>query len=332
MMLSAVGLIVTLVLGILAAPPASDAQQAGKVPRIGYLGIPRGDSPRAQYLLGVFQQGLRDHGWVEGQNLAIEWRFADGRAERLPDLAAELVRLGVDVLVTSSGDPAIRALKQATSTIPIVMAVSVDPVGTGLVASLARPGGNITGLSIMAAEVGGKRLELLKQAVPQASRVAVLWNASHPGKELEWQDTQVAARALGVTLHAVEVRGPADFDGAFGAIASERPDALITFADPLTLTHQRQIVDFATQHQLPMISEIQEFAEAGGLMTYGASLPALFRRAAYYVDRILKGVKPADLPVEQPMKFELVINLQAAKALSLTIPPALVFQADEVIR
>jgi putative ABC transport system substrate-binding protein len=283
-------------------------------------------------LLGVFQQGLRDHGWVEGQNLAIEWRFADGRAERLPDLAAELVRLGVDVLVTSSGDPAIRALKQATSTIPIVMAVSVDPVGTGLVASLARPGGNITGLSIMAAEVGGKRLELLKQAVPQASRVAVLWNASHPGKELEWQDTQVAARALGVTLHAVEVRGPADFDGAFGAIASERPDALITFADPLTLTHQRQIVDFATQHQLPMISEIQEFAEAGGLMTYGASLPALFRRAAYYVDRILKGVKPADLPVEQPMKFELVINLQAAKALSLTIPPALVFQADEVIR
>jgi len=332
MNLSAVGLIVTLVLGILAAPLASHAQQAGKVPRIGYLSVPRADSPRAQYLLGVLQQGLRDHGWVEGQNLAIEWRFADGRAERLPDLAAELVRLGVDVLVTSSGDPAIRALQQATSTIPIVMAVSVDPVGTGLVASLARPGGNITGLSIMAAEVGGKRLELLKQAVPQASRVAVLWNPAHPGKEIEWQDTQVAARALGVTLHAVEVRDPADFDGAFVAIARERPDVLIVFTEVLTLTHQRQIVDFATQHRLPMISESREFAATGGLMTYGASLPALFRRAAYYVDRILKGAKPADLPIEQPTKFELVINLKTAQVLGLTIPPALLFQADEVIR
>jgi putative ABC transport system substrate-binding protein len=332
MNLSAVGLIVTLIFAPLAAPLACAAQQAGKVPRIGFLALPGIDSPRAQYLLGMFRQGLREHGWVEGQNIAIEWRSAEGKAERLPDLAAELVRLRADVLVTSSGDPAIRALKHATSTIPIVMAVSVNPVGTGLVASLARPGGNLTGLSIMAAEVGGKRLELLRQAVPNASRVSVLWNTAHPGKDLEWQDTQVAARALGVTLHSVEVRGPADFDSAFAAIARERPDLLIVFTEVLTLTHQRQIVDFATQHRLPMISESREFAEAGGLMTYGASLPALLRRAAYYVDRILKGTQPADLPVEQPTKFELVINLKTAKALGITLPPALIFQADEVIR
>jgi putative ABC transport system substrate-binding protein len=205
-------------------------------------------------------------------------------------------------------------------------------VATGLVASLARPGGNITGLKIQAAEVGGKRLELLKEAVPQASRVAVLWNAGYPGKASELENTQVAARALGVMLHSVEVRGPGDFDAAFAAIAGRRPDALITFSDALTLNHQRRIVDFATQHRLPMISEGKEFAVAGGLMTYGASLPDLFRRAAYYVDRILKGAKPGDLPVEQPVKFELVINLKTAKALGLTIPPALLFQADEVIR
>ena len=337
MTLRTIGLIVALVtlivaLGLLAMPLAAGAQQPKKIPRIGILGFARADDQRAQYGRELYRQGLREFGWVEGQNITIEWRNAEERAERFPDLAAELVRLGVDVLVTSAGDAAIRALKHATSTIPIVMAVSGDPVVSGHVASLARPGGNITGLSIQAAEVGGKRLELLKTAVPQASRVAVLWNAASPDKKLEWEDTQAAARALGVTLHSVEVRGPDDFDGAFATILAEPPDALVVFSDALTLTHQLRIVDFATQHRLPMVSEGKEFAVAGGLMTYGASLPALIRRSAYYVDRILKGAKPADLPVEQPMKFELVINLKAAQALDLTIPPILLFQADEVIR
>ncbi len=325
---SAIGCIVMLTLSLLAAPLASEAQQAGKIRRIGFLTISR---PGAQHLFDAFQQGLRELGWVEGQNLAIEWRRRGERAEPLPDLAAELVQLKVEVIVTSS-EPMIRTAMQATNTIPIVMAVSAAPVETGLVASLARPGGNVTGLSIQAAEVGGKRLELLKEAVPHAARLAVLWNAANPAKVLEWQDIQVAAQTLGVTLYSVEVRGPDDFDGAFAAIARERPDALIVFTEPLTLRHQRPIVDFATQHRLPTISEGREFADAGGLMTYGASLPALYRRAAYYVDRILKGATPADLPVEQPTKFELVINLKTAQALGITIPPTLLFLADEVIK
>jgi putative ABC transport system substrate-binding protein len=268
---------------------------------------------------------------VEGQNIAIEERWAEGRPERFPALAAELVRLSVDVLV-GGGNQAIQALRHATSTIPIVMAVSSDPVGVGLVTSLARPGGNITGVSIQAAEVGGKRLELLKEAVPRASRVAVLWNAADASKTSELHDTQVAAHAFGMTLYSAEVRGPNDFDSAFAVILRERPDALLTFSDPLTLNHQRRIVDFAARHRLPLMSEAKEFAEAGGLMTYGASLPALVRRAAYYVDRILKGSKPADLPVERPTKFELVLNLKTAKALGITMPPSLLLLADEVIQ
>jgi putative tryptophan/tyrosine transport system substrate-binding protein len=312
---------------------AAAAPPRGKVFRIGWLSAFPPDAVDSHgQSWAAFKQGLREHGWIEGQNLVIEWRYGEGTLDQLPALAAELVRLGVDVLVTGGGEPAIRALKHATSTIPIVMAVSADPVATGLVASLARPGGNVTGLSIQAAEVGGKRLALLKEAMPQASRVAILWNAAYPGKALEWQDTQVAARALGVTLQSVEVRGPDDFDVAFAAIARARPDALLTFSDPLTLAHRTQIVEFAAQNRLPLMSEIKAFAEAGGLMTYGASLPDLFRRAADYVDRILKGAKPADLPIEQPMKFELVINLRTAQALGLTIPPTLLFQADEVIR
>jgi putative ABC transport system substrate-binding protein len=303
-----------------------------KVRRIGYLGKCHGHGSRSQYFLDALRHGLRELGWVEGQNLVIEWRFAEGRDERLPELAAELVRLGVEVIVTGGGEPVVRALMHATSTMPIVMAVSVAPVEAGLVASLARPGGNVTGLSIQAAETGGKRLELLKEAVPQATRMAVLWNAAHPGKDLEWHYTQVAAQALGVTLHSIEVRRPDEVDGALAAVAAERPDALIVFSEPLTLGHQRRIVDFATQHKLPMISETSEFAEAGGLMTYGASLSALFRRAAYYVDRILKGAQPSELPVEQPTVFELVINLKTARTLGLTLPPTLLFQADRVIQ
>jgi putative ABC transport system substrate-binding protein len=328
---SSIGSIVVLILSLLAMPLAAAAQHAGQVPRIGYLGSAAADSQCGQHLRDVFRQELRELGWVEGQNLAIEERWAAGRAERFPALAAELVSLSVDVLV-GGGNQANQALRHATSTIPIVMAVSSDPVGVGLVASLARPGGNITGLSIQAAEVGGKRLELLKEAVPQASRVAVLWNTSEPGKAAEWHDTQVAAHALGVTLHSVEVQGPDNFDRAFTAITRMRPDALITFSDPLTLNHQRRIVDFATRHRLPLVSESKEFAAAGGLMTYGASLPALFRRAAYYVDRILKGVKPADLPVEQPTKFELVLNRKTAQGLGITFPPTLLILADEVIQ
>jgi len=320
---STIGIIVILALGLLAAPLAAEAQPAGKVRRIGLLGLACTDSPRDQYQREVFLQGLREFGWVEGQNLAIECRSTD--------LAAELVRLPVDVIVTG-GERQSLAAKQATSTIPIVMAVSAAPVEAGLVASLARPGGNVTGLSIMAPEGGGKRLELLKDAVPQASRIAVLWNAAHPGKALEWQATQAMARTMGVTLHSVEVRGPDDFDGAFATIARERPDALIVFSDALVTPRHRRVVDFATQHRLPMISETKEFAEAGALMTYGASLPTLIHRAAYYVDRILKGTKPADLPVEQPTKFELVLNRKTAQALGITFPPTLLILVDEVLQ
>ncbi|MFL6180520.1 MAG: ABC transporter substrate-binding protein [Actinomycetes bacterium] len=331
MRLSALSLILTLALGIVAVPLAAAAQQATKVYRIGRLVFDRADSQRGQYYREVFRQGLREFGWVEGQNITIEWRSAEERVERFPDLAAELVRLQVDIIVVSGGGQMLRTIKEATTTIPIVI-ISPDPVGDGLVASLAQPGGNITGVSIMATEGGRKRLELLKEAVPQAAHVAVLWNAANRFKALEWQETQDAAQVVGVALHSVEVRGPDDFDGAFATIAREHPDALLTFGDFLTSAYQRRIVDFAIQHRLPLISESKEFVGAGGLMTYGASLPALTRRTAYYVDRILKGTKPADLPVEQPTTFELVINLKTAQALGITIPPTLLFQADEVIR
>jgi putative ABC transport system substrate-binding protein len=323
----AVALIVafTLALGLM-TPLAAHAQLPAQVPRIGVLLFAGPDSPAVD----AFRQGLRDYGWIEGQNLAIEWRYADGQAERLPALAADLVRLPVNVLVTHG--LTIRPAQHATQTIPIVMAIVTDPVGSGLVASLARPGGNLTGLSIGAAELGGKRLELLMQAVPGASRVAVLWNAALADKVPEWQGTQTAAQALGVSLHSVEVRGADDFEGALAALARERPDALITFADPLTLTHHRQIVAFAMQHRLAMISELKAFAEAGGLMSYGPSGPDLWRRAAAYVHKILQGAKPADLPVEQPMKFELVLNLKTAQALGITFPPTLLILADEVIQ
>ena len=306
-----------------------ETQPAGKVPRIGFL---VGGRPGGDFLLEAFRQGLRDLGYVEGKSILIEWRNVEGKLDRLPHLAADLVRHKVDVIVAGAGEHGALAAKQATSTIPIVFPVSADPVGTGLVASLARPGGNITGLSIFSAEVGGKRLDLIKEVVPKASRVAVLWNASSLAKAIELKDTQAAAVPLGVTLQSVQVRGPNDFDSAFSAIIKGRPDALITFSETLTLGHQKRIVDFAAKNRLPMISEIREFAEAGGLMTYGASLSDNFRRAATYVDKILKGTKPADLPVEQPMKFELVINLKTAKQIGLTIPPNVLARADKVIR
>jgi len=326
-LLAVLGLALTL--AIVTSPLVADAQQAGKMPLIGWLGF--GSSPQGAEYFNAFRQGLREHGWLEGQNIVIVSRVAEGRAERFPALAAELVRLRVDVIVTSSGEPAIRAAKGATATIPIVMAISADPVGTGLVTSLARPGGNVTGLSILAPQVAGKRLELLKEAVPRASHVAVLWNAGYPGKALELGESESAARVLGVRILSVEVREPNDFPGAFSAITRASPDALITLSDPLTISERRVIVDFAARSRLPMMSEVRTFADAGGLMTYGPSTVDMVRRAATYVDKILKGAQPADLPVEQPTKFELIINLRTAKTLGLTIPRSLLLRADQVI-
>lgn len=324
-------LVTILALAILSATATAAAQDGGKKPRIGFLMGGRGGTAGGQYLHEAFQQGLREQGWFEGQNIGIEWRSSLGKNETLPSLAAELVRLKVDVIVAAGGDPAIRAAMEATRTIPIVMPVSSDPVASGLVADLARPGGNVTGLSIFATATAGKRLELLKEVVPSASRVAVIWNAASAGKEIEWKETQRAAQSLGLTVLSAPVRGPKDFDAAFAAIVKARPQILVAFSEPLVLAHRRQIADFATRNRLPAISEVREFAEAGGLMTYGASLADLFRRAAGYVDKILKGAKPASLPVEQPTRFEMVINLRTAKALGLTLPPSILLRADHVI-
>jgi putative tryptophan/tyrosine transport system substrate-binding protein len=317
--------------GLLAAPLAAQAQP-GKVSRVGLLGAKvLRDDPTTRALLEAFTEGLRSHGWIESQNITIERRYAEG-PERYPAAAAELVALRPDVIVTALGEPAILALKNATSTIPIVMLLSVDPIGAGLVASLARPGGNVTGMSLLASEMGGKRLEILKQAVPRAARVAVLWNTAYQGKAAEFRDMQATAVALKVMLQSFEVRGPGDFDRALSIIGRDRPDAMVAFSDPLTISHRQQIIEYTTKLRLPMISELGEFAKAGALMSYGASLADLLRRAAGHVDKILRGAKPADLPVEQPTKFELVINLKTAKALGLTIPPSLLARADEVIQ
>jgi len=321
--------LVAVAFGLPFPPLAAGAQQPTKVPRIGYL-LARSPADAAD-ITNAFLQGLRDHGYVDCQTIAIEYRWTHGRFEQLPDLAADLVRLKVDVIVTG-GEAAIRAARQATSTIPIVMATAPDPVGSGLIASLAHPGGNLTGLSILATEVAAKRLELLKETIPKLSRVAVLWNPGNPAKVREMKETEDAARALGLTLRPVQVRGLNDFNSAFSAITRERPDGLVTLVESLTLTHRRRIADFAAKRRLPMIAELRQFAEAGGLMTYGASQSDLFRRAATYVDKILKGAKPADLPVEQPMRFELVINMKTAKALDLTIPQTVLIRVDQVIQ
>jgi len=320
--------------GLLAAPLAAEAQPTAKH-RIGLLALtplgPAASDPATRELLDAFPEGLRSYGWIENQNITIERRYADG-PERYPAVASELVALGPDVLVTGLGEPAILALKDATKTIPIVMLVSADPVGAGLVGSLSRPGGNVTGMSILAAEMGGKRLEILKQAVPRAARVTVLWNAAYQGKSGEFRDTQATAVALKVALKSIELRASGDVELALSMIGKDRPDAIVVFADPLTASHRQQIVEQALRLRLPMIAELRVFAQAGALISYGASLPDLFHRAAGYVDKILKGAKPADLPVEQPTKFELVINLKTAKAIGLTIRPSLLARADEVIQ
>jgi putative ABC transport system substrate-binding protein len=328
-------LLALLVLGILVAPFCMDAQPAGKAYRIGRLspGPPRAKS---NIFEEAFRQGLRDFGYVEGQNLVIEYRYAEGRAERVTALAAELVQLPVDVLVVG-GTAAIRAAQHATHTIPIVMSGSYDPVQEGFVASLAHPGGNITGLSFQGEELPGKRLELLKEAVPQSTRIAVLWNPVGPGyasRKSLLRNLTVTARALGLHLHIVEVRRAAELDTAFATLAQARVHALLVVEDALVLSTSlgRRLADLAAMHRLPAMYSWSEYVDAGGLMAYGPSLQETYRHAAAYVDKILKGATPADLPVEQPTKFELVINLKTAQALGLTIPPTLLFQADEVIR
>jgi ABC-type uncharacterized transport system substrate-binding protein len=307
-------------------PLAARAQRPPMVPRVGVLwpGEPPDKWDEA------FRQGLRTHGYIEGRNILLEYRWAEGKQERLPELAEELVRLKVDLIVTISA-PAILAVKQATAAIPIVFAGTSDPVRSGFVASLARPGGNLTGLSLMAPDLAGKRLELIKTIAPGASRIAMLWNGSDEGMAIRVKQAELAAPALQVTLLSPELRTPADLDNAFAALTRDPPDALLTFVDPFTVRHRQRIVAFAATGRLPAIYEDRVFAEAGGLVSYGPSVQDNCRRAATYVDKILKGAKPGDLPVEQPTKFELIVNLKTAKALGLPVPPSLLARADEVI-
>jgi putative tryptophan/tyrosine transport system substrate-binding protein len=279
----------------------------------------------------AFRQGLRALGYVEGQNLAIEWRLSGGQAERLPDLAAELVRLQVDVIVASD-NPGTAAAQWATSTIPIVMVAAMDPVRTGFVGSLARPGGNITGLTAQGTDIQGKALQLFKDAVPTISRVAILWDPTEPGRQVQATEAEDAARALGLEVQLLGVRSPAELDSLFTAMARERVDAVLVHPSQMIGTHRARIAALAAQSRLPTMGPVGWWVEAGGLMSYGPRDLDLFQRAAYYVDKLLRGTKAADLPVEQPLKFELIINLQTAKTLGLTIPPPLLFQADKVIQ
>ena len=315
--------------GVLAAPLASFAQTPGKVYRIGYLQTTTRD--QQLHLVKALVDGLRDLGYVEGRNLVIEYRFADGKPERIPQLAEDLVKLKVDVIVTGL-NPTTVAAKQATKTTPIVMAISLDPVGSGLITSLARPGGNVTGLTFdVGAEIWGKRFELLREFVPKLSRMAVLMGPAYPPGEAIFNSMETPARILGITLFRFDVQGPADLQGAFNGMTRARSDALMTIADPRLFGMRSQIAQLAVTHRLPSVTEIVELTEAGCLISYGASLSDQWRCAATYVDKILKGAKPGDLPVEQPTKFELVINAKTAKALGIKIPQSVLLRADRVI-
>jgi len=316
-------------LSSLVAPLAAVAQPTGKVYRMGVLTGGSATAPSPP--LEAFRQGLREFGWVEGQNIVVEYRFAEGRLDRLPALAAELVRLKVDVIAAGPTPPAVAA-KNATATIPIVMMGAAEPVELGLIASLARPGGNVTGLSwSVNLELIGKELELLKETVPKVRRVAILWNPANPAHAIAVGHLKDAARSLGLQLQLLEARGPNDFDGAFAAMAKQRVDALLVVADTIFLVHRARLADLEAKYRLPSMHGLRQNVEAGGLMSYGPNTVATWRRAAFFVDRILKGIKPADLPVEQPTQYELVINVKTARALRLTIPPSLVLRADQVI-
>ena len=315
---------------LLAVAVIAEAQQTAKLPRIAYLIVASPSASLARF--EAFRQGLRELGYVEGKNIVIEWRSAEGKLDRLPGLVAELVRLKVDIIVTAGPSPT-RAAKEATSMIPIVMAQDADPVGSGFVASLARPGGNITGLSTLAPELSGKRLELLKEIVPKLLRVAVLGTSTNPGNPQMVRETELVAEKFGVKLQYLDVLDPKDIETAFRAATKGRVDAvLMLLPGRIGASHRTQIVDLAVKSRLPVIYSAQAFVEAGGLMTYGVNGADLDRRAAMYVDKILKGRKPADLPVEQPIKFELIINLKAAKQIGLTIPPNVLVRADKVIK
>jgi len=322
-------LAITLALGVLGAPLAADAQPPPKIPRIGYLGA--GSPYAGARPLESFRQGLRELGYVEGQTIFIDYRWAEGRPDRFPPLAAELIHLRVDVIVTYS-NAAVAALQQATRTIPIVVAAMGDPVASGFVASLARPGANITGLSILAEELGGKWVELLREAVPKVSRVAILAGPQNPAGRTIWTEIQVAAKALKVTPQRQEVAGPDEIEHAFASLIKGRAQGLIVVPHAVTTAHRTQIAGLAAKNRLPGMYPDRLYVEAGGLMSYGTNFHELHRRAATYVDKILKGAKPADLPVEQPTRFELVVNLKTAKSLALTIPPSVLIRADQVIR
>jgi putative ABC transport system substrate-binding protein len=320
-----VGLLTTLLLTTVSAR----AQQPAKVPRIGYLSGVSISALAAR--IEAFRLGLRELGYVEGKNIVIEWRSAEGNLDRISEIAAELVRLKVDVIV-SPGPTVTRVVKEATSTIPIVMASDTDPVSSGFIVSLARPGGNITGLASLAPEVGGKQLELLKEISPKISRVAVIGNSTNPGDAQALRETVLAAGSFEVYLRYLDILDPKDIENAFRAAAKGRADALLVLGNPILNNQRKQVVDLAVKQRLPATYTRPEFIEAGGLMYYGTSYNDLFRRAATYVDKILKGAKPAELPVEQPKKFEFIINLKAAKQIGLTIPPTVLYRADKVIK
>ncbi len=316
----------TLAGGLLASPSTTFAQQTTKLPRVGYIG-----NVESSPLHEGFRQGMRELGYVDGLNVTMERRWSEGRTDRLPALALELVQLNVDIIVVTSTQTA-RAAKQATGKTPIVMALGAYPDKIGLVESLARPGGNVTGLSNIAPDLMGKRFQLLKEVAPRVSRVAVLWNPASPVEPFGFGDTMVAAAANGVEIKSIEVRTPEDYPAAFTTVTASRAEALYAFSNPVNFRYQQLVMDFALKNRLPSVGEERSFAESGCLLSYAPSFFEMLRRAATYVDKILKGAKPADLPVEQPTKFELVINLKTAKALGLTIPQSLLLRADEVIQ
>jgi putative tryptophan/tyrosine transport system substrate-binding protein len=322
------GLILTLAFGLLSTPLAADAQPATKVPRIGLLSsLSPADAPQNT---DAIRQGLRDLGWIEGQNILIDYRWAEGKVERIADLAAELVRLKVAVIIASSSS-AVLAASNTTRTIPVVaLDLETDPVASGLAASLAQPDGNITGVFLDLPELSGKLLELLREAVPNVTRIAILWDAAMD--PLPLRATEVAARSLGVSPQILEVRSADELESAFGAATRGGAKALMVLQSPRLFAHQPRIADLAATHRLPTIAMFREFADAGGLMSYGPNIKDIFRRAASFIDKILKGSKPGDLPIERPLRFDLVINLKTAQALGLTIPTFLLFQANEVLQ